>query len=157
MSKHDKSRATNPPEATEPAATAAPAAVTPPKATRARKSTKAKATQPATATETPAPAAEPAAVATTPVAATKEVPAQAVPASPVKPAKVKLVRDTFTFPQTDYEQLGQLKKRAVKLGQDTKKSELVRAGLALLSQLDDAALLVALSGVERLKTGRPKQ
>lgn len=153
MSKHDKSRPASAPEPTEPAATAAPAAVTPPKAIRARKSVKAKATtQPATATETPAPAAEPAAVTTTPVAATKEV-----PASPVKPAKVKLVRDTFTFPQTDYEQLGLLKKRAIKLGQDTKKSELVRAGLALLSQLDDAALLAALSGVERLKTGRPKQ
>jgi hypothetical protein len=155
MSKHDKSRPASPPEATDPTATA-PAVVTPPKATRARKSTKATATQPATATETPAQAAEPAAV-TTHQEVTKEVPAKALPASPVKTAKVKLVRDTFTFPQTDYEQLGLLKKRAIKLGQDTKKSELVRAGLALLSQLDDAALLAALSGVERLKTGRPKQ
>lgn len=155
MSKHDKSRPASPPEATEPTATA-PAVVTPPKATRARKSTQAKATQPATAPETPAPAAEPAAV-TTHQEVTKEVPAKALPASPVKTAKVKLVRDTFTFPQTDYEQLGLLKKRAIKLGQDTKKSELVRAGLALLSQLDDTALMAALSGVERLKTGRPKQ
>ena len=155
MSKHDKSRPASPPEATEPSVTAS-AAVTPPKATRARKSTKAKATQPATATETPAQAAEPAAV-TTHQELTKEVHAKAVPASPLNPAKVKLVRDTFTFPQTDYEQLGLLKKRTIKLGQDTKKSELVRAGLALLSQLDDAALLAALSGVERLKTGRPKQ
>ena len=43
------------------------------------------------------------------------------------------------------------------LGLEVKKGELVRAGLALLSALGDAALKASIGKVERLKTGRPKK
>lgn len=86
------------------------------------------------------------------VAAKKSAPA------PVKPAaakKTKLVRDNFTFPKHEHAQLAELKKRAQKLGQAFKKSEILRAGLAHLTNLADSALLAALAKVERVKTGRP--
>jgi len=77
--------------------------------------------------------------------------------SEAKPVKVKMVRDSFTFPETDHSQLAALKKRVVALGQDVKKGELVRAGIALLAALDNKALLAAVANVDRLKTGRPKK
>lgn len=74
-----------------------------------------------------------------------------------KPQKVKMIRDSFTFPEADHSQLAALKKRVVALGQDVKKGELVRAGIALLTGMDDKALLATVSNVARLKTGRPKK
>lgn len=71
-------------------------------------------------------------------------------------AKLKLVRDSFTIPQTEYAQLDQLKQRALALAHHVKKSELLRAGIAALVALDDAALLLALQAVMPIKTGRPK-
>lgn len=72
-----------------------------------------------------------------------------------KPEKVKVVRDSFTIPKTEYAQMASLKKRAMGLGLETKKSELIRAGLLLLSGMSDAALGKALGNVPTLKTGRP--
>ncbi len=69
--------------------------------------------------------------------------------------KPKLVRDSFTFPEADHARLGELKQRALKSGREIKKSELLRAGLAVLVAMPDAAFLAALDGVERIKTGRP--
>ena len=77
--------------------------------------------------------------------------------SEAKPVKVKMVRDSFTFPEADHSHLAALKKRVVALGQDVKKGELVRAGIALLAVLDNKALLAAVANVDRLKTGRPKK
>ena len=77
--------------------------------------------------------------------------------SEAKPVKVKMVRDSFTFPEADHSHLAALKKRVVALGQDVKKGELVRAGIALLAALDNKALLAAVANVDRLKTGRPKK
>ncbi|MEI7429826.1 MAG: hypothetical protein WCL27_05165 [Betaproteobacteria bacterium] len=71
--------------------------------------------------------------------------------------KSKLVRDSFTFPAEEYAQIGLLKQRTLKAGQEVKKSELIRAGLALLSASSDAALLKALTKIDKLKTGRPAQ
>ncbi|MFM2058386.1 MAG: hypothetical protein RLY71_2771 [Pseudomonadota bacterium] len=84
---------------------------------------------------------------------TPEAPA----AAPVEavPAKLKLVRDSFTMPETEYAQLAVLKRRALGLAHHAKKSELLRAGIAALVALDDAALLLALQAVPPLKTGRP--
>lgn len=73
-----------------------------------------------------------------------------------KPAKVKLVRDGFTIPSDEYEALAVLKQRALKAAHPVKKSELLRAGLRLLSSLTDAAFLAALAAVPAIKTGRPK-
>lgn len=81
------------------------------------------------------------------------------PARQKKPstAKSKLVRDSFTLPETDYARFAILKQRALSAGVEVKKSELVRAGLALLAGADDAKFLEAVGLVERIKTGRPKK
>lgn len=87
-------------------------------------------------------------------AAAKSVPskAQAVVAAP---KKVKLVRDSFSFPEHEHALLVEMKKRALKLGKEFKKSEILRAGIAHLASLADGALVAMLSKVERVKTGRP--
>jgi hypothetical protein len=71
--------------------------------------------------------------------------------------KHKLVRDSFTIPKDEYAVLTGLKQRAAKLAHHAKKSEVLRAGVQLLSVLPDAAFLAALQAVPSLKTGRPKQ
>ena len=73
------------------------------------------------------------------------------------PAKPKLVRDSFTLPENDYALFAGLKQRALKGGVEIKKSELLRAGLAMLARANDAEFLAAVSLVERIKTGRPKK
>jgi hypothetical protein len=72
------------------------------------------------------------------------------------PAKTKLVRDSFTIPKSEYAVLEGLKVRAANLARPVKKSELLRAGVAILNAMADKAFLAALNGVPSLKTGRPK-
>lgn len=71
------------------------------------------------------------------------------------PKKPKLIRDSFTFPESDYALIAQLKMRAMAAGRDTKKSEVVRAALATLASLPATGLLQALDGLEKLTPGRP--
>jgi len=118
-----------------------------------------------------APAAK-APVAKAPVA--KVAPAKPPPAAPAapaaraaegKPGKAKkppklrpvLVRDGFTMPESDFALIGTLKARALAGGRETKKSELLRAGLQALSAMDSATLRAALNALEPVKTGRPKK
>lgn len=70
-----------------------------------------------------------------------------------KPGKV--IRDSFTMPRADYELIGALKQRCLGFGVAMKKSELLRAGLAVLRQLPDERLLEVVAAVESVKTGRP--
>ena len=70
--------------------------------------------------------------------------------------KAKLVRDSFTMPKLEYAQITGVKQRAAKLGRPTKKSEVLRAAVALLNTLPDTALLAALQALPSIKTGRPK-
>ena len=95
-------------------------------------------------------------------APTKAVTTKTTPVTPVKadkkkdkPEKVKVVRDSFTIPKAEYAQIATMKKRAMELGLEVKKSELLRAGLALLAATSEAAFLKALGNVPTLKTGRP--
>ena len=74
-----------------------------------------------------------------------------------KTPKLKMERDSFTMPKTEYAQLGVLKERLAKLGNPAKKSELLRAGIMQLSAMTDAALKAAMSKVPTIKTGRPKK
>ncbi|HSW04093.1 hypothetical protein [Aquabacterium sp.] len=95
-----------------------------------------------------------------PVAAKKAAPAKAAKpqaAAAPKPAKQKLVRDSFTIPRAEYAVLDTLKQRLVQLARPAKKSEVLRAGIKLLATLPDAALLEALGVVPEIKTGRPKK
>ena len=72
-------------------------------------------------------------------------------------SKVKVVRDSFTMPQTDYELIAVLKQKALKAGLHVKKSELLRASLQNLSKLNMVQLKRAISSLEKIKTGRPKK
>ncbi|MFC4705107.1 hypothetical protein [Paraburkholderia caffeinitolerans] len=65
------------------------------------------------------------------------------------------MRDIFTMPRADYEQLAVLKQRCLDAGVAVKKSELVRAGLLLLASGPTKRLLAAVKAVEPVKTGRP--
>lgn len=122
----------------------------------------ASATGTATKTVPAAKATLPAKTAT--VTTAKKSAASPAKASPVKAEnppkadklkKAKMVRDSFTMPETDYAQLAELKKKCLQSGIHVKKSELLRAGLVGLSKLSDSALLKAVEQVEKLKTGRP--
>ncbi len=77
---------------------------------------------------------------------------------PVKPASVekpddaangakksKLLRDSYRMPKSDFELLRSLKARAREFGLDTRKSELIRAGLHCLENLSDSKLKAALA------------
>jgi hypothetical protein len=99
-----------------------------------------------------------------PAPARKVAPAKAV-AKPEKKhkkekkaeGKVKVVRDSFTMPQSDYDLIAELKQKALKSGLHVKKSELLRASLQALSKLTAAQLKRAIEGLEKIKTGRPKK
>lgn len=105
-------------------------------------------------------AAKPVAKAARTVAkpAAKRLPKSAVPAEKAreKVHRTTLVRDSFTMPEQEYAVLGQVKKACLKAGFDVKKSELLRIGVALISQIDLATLQSVLSSLPQLKTGRPR-
>jgi hypothetical protein len=69
--------------------------------------------------------------------------------------KPKLVRHAFSMPEVEYAQIVALKKRIASLGGNVKRSELLRAGIALLSVLSDVELTAVMARVDRIKTGRP--
>jgi hypothetical protein len=81
------------------------------------------------------------------------------PAAQARPPKhrPRLVRDGFTMPESDFALIAALKARALRAGRETKKSEVLRAGLHVLHALGDAALLDTLGRLLPLKTGRPKK
>jgi len=74
-----------------------------------------------------------------------------------KTENVKVVRDSFTMPQGDYELITLLKKRSLRSGIETNKSEILRAGLLALNQMTEQDFLDKIETVEKVKTGRPKQ
>jgi hypothetical protein len=75
----------------------------------------------------------------------------------IKEPKVKVVRDSFTMPQGEYLKIAEIKEAALKAGVPVKKSEVLRAGLKALVAMSPARLKVALAGLEKIKTGRPKK
>ena len=77
-------------------------------------------------------------------------------AKPAKAHKPKLVRDSFTMPKDEYQVIDALKRRALGLEKQVRKSELLRAGIQALAAMNDRAFLKAVSEVPTLKTGRPK-
>lgn len=83
--------------------------------------------------------------------------AKATKVAPARPQKIKMVRDSFIFPETEHKRLVEMKKRLIALGMEVKKGELVRAGLEMLASLDNLQLAKAVADVEKLKTGRPKK
>jgi hypothetical protein len=80
---------------------------------------------------------------------------KAVDKKPKKEAKVKVIRDSFTMPQSEYQKIAEIKETCLKAGLHVKKSEVLRAGLKALGSLSDTQLKRALSSLEKIKTGRP--
>lgn len=76
---------------------------------------------------------------------------------PAPEPRLKLVRDGFTMPEADYALLKELKQRLHGVHREAKKSELLRAGLQALAQLDATALAAALDRLAPVKTGRPRK
>ncbi|MCE9633446.1 MAG: hypothetical protein K8Q92_04595 [Methylophilales bacterium] len=70
----------------------------------------------------------------TPKVATKKV------AKPAKAPKVKMIRDSFSLPAPDHALLTTLKKSCQDQGRKVKKSDLLRAGISLLSKLSPGEL-----------------
>jgi len=68
-----------------------------------------------------------------------------------KPAKIKMVRDNFSMPQSDFDKLLELKKTCLAAGVKVKKSELLRAGLMSISKLSNAAMLAAVKQIATKK------
>jgi hypothetical protein len=75
----------------------------------------------------------------------------------LKPKKIKLVRDSFTIPKSEYLVLDDLKLRAAELKHPVKKGELLRAGIKALAAMTTAQFHSALQAVPALKTGRPSK
>ena len=96
-----------------------------------------------------------------PVAVKSPAPAPAPKAAaPAKPPKLKakLVRDSFTMPQSDFALIAVLKERALGFKRPTKKSELLRAGPAGTGRAQRrTSLQAALNALAPLKPGRPKK
>lgn len=123
---------------------------------------------PAKKTPSPAPRKSAAAAAPVPAASRKAAARRKAPAANAgpaaakkapKPPKVrpKLVRDSFTMPESDFGLIETLKARALGASRAAKKSELLRAGLQALAALEAPALVAALDKLEPVKTGRPKK
>lgn len=87
----------------------------------------------------------------------KPAEAQAKKVEKEKAPKLKMERDSFTMPKAEYAQIYILKDKLIKLGQPAKKSELLRAGLMLLSAMDDEKLKATMAKIPAIKTGRPKK
>jgi hypothetical protein len=87
------------------------------------------------------------------------VPVTSKPAAekPGKIPKVKVVRDSFTMPQKEYKEIAGIKDAFRKTGLPVKKSEVLRAGLKALGELNMAQMKRLLAGLEKVRTGRPKK
>jgi len=73
------------------------------------------------------------------------------------PQKSLVVRDTFSLPPNDYALINALRRIAAKEGRiSTSKSEVIRAGLQALHQLEGQDLIQALDRLEKILPGRKK-
>ena len=102
------------------------------------------------AKQAPAAVAKPAAA---PVATLVATPAPAVAA----PTHLKVVRDGFTMPQSDYDMLKALKIQCLASGLAVKKSELLRAGVQALAAMQTEQLIEKLRALPEIKAGRKKK
>ncbi len=79
------------------------------------------------------------------------------PAQPGKSASDKVVRDSFTMPTKEYAKIAKVKNACLKAGFEIKKSELLRIGVALISDMGTEKLKSAQAKLDPIKTGRPKK
>jgi hypothetical protein len=77
-------------------------------------------------------------------------------ASP-KTKKEKLIRDSFTIPESEYIVLSSVKKACLGASIEVKKSELLRIAIGQLSHMSLPKLSDALNSLQKIQTGRPKK
>ena len=73
----------------------------------------------------------------------------------VKITEPKVVRDAFTMPVKDHQLFAEIQKQCLDMGVIVSKSEIVRAGLNYLVNIDKDELRKIIDAVPKLKTGRP--
>jgi cytoskeletal protein RodZ len=96
------------------------------------------------------------AAASTPVPAAEAVEVSATKASKTaKPKKDKLIRDSFTMPESEYNLIAEVKRRCLANGVAVKKSEVLRAAIVSFAALPDATLGAVLQAQAVIKTGCP--
>lgn len=66
-------------------------------------------------------------------------------------------RDAFTLPIADLELIQMLRKKCMQHGIEMNKSEIIRAGIQSLQQMDEKDLIETASKLPKIKTGRPPQ
>jgi hypothetical protein len=69
----------------------------------------------------------------------------------------KVIRDSFTMPEDDYNLIAEIRNRCLKAGVTVSKSEAIRAGLNALNEMSDKELLAVMERLAKVKTGRPAQ
>ncbi|MBI5430794.1 MAG: hypothetical protein HY938_10110 [Nitrosomonadales bacterium] len=103
---------------------------------------------PATAKMAVKPAAKQA--AKKPVRATPQTAAKKTEKSP----KIKKVRDSFSMPQNEYQEIAKIKDACKKAGLPVKKSAVLRAGLKALGELNMVQIKRLLAGLAQVDAGR---
>ncbi|MDO8810960.1 MAG: hypothetical protein Q7J38_02880 [Gallionella sp.] len=76
---------------------------------------------------------------------------------PEKTPKVKVVHDSFSMPKTEYQKIAEIKEACLKAGLHVKKSEVLRAGLKALGEMNEAQLKSAIAGMGKVKAGLSKK
>lgn len=71
-----------------------------------------------------------------------------------KTPKIKVVRDNFSMPQDEYEEIAKIKASLRKNGIPVKKSEVLRAALKALGNLNMMQKKRLLAGMQKIKTTR---
>jgi hypothetical protein len=67
----------------------------------------------------------------------------------------KVIRDTFSMPSAEYDVIARVKERCLEQKVVVNKSQVVRAGLALLEGASDRELLEVINRLTKVKAGRP--
>ncbi|MDO8466191.1 MAG: hypothetical protein Q7S46_13215 [Gallionella sp.] len=74
-----------------------------------------------------------------------------------KAPKVKVVHDSFSIPKTEHRKITEIKEACLKAGLQVKKSEVLRAGLKALGEMNGAQLKGAMAGLGKVKTAHSKK
>jgi hypothetical protein len=72
-----------------------------------------------------------------------------------KSKKIKVIRDSFTMPEPEYELIAAIKKRCIAKGIAVKKSEVLRAAISSFASQNDALIIKSVMALAAIKTGRP--
>ncbi len=75
---------------------------------------------------------------------------------PDAPKTGKVIKDTFTFPETDYQLIAKIRNLLLLNAVAVSKSEVIRAGLNALDKLSAEELKELFGNLVKVKTGRPK-